>query len=142
MKKSTLLFFALFFASTIFGQTADEKAVEQAMLNYIEGFYEGDTTKLIQCLHPKLSKYGYWKEESGEYHGSAMSFEGAKKYAKGVKEKGKFPSDDAPKKVELYEVQDKTACGKITAWWGTDYVLLAKLEGDWKITHVTWQGPN
>lgn len=140
MKKLTVIILAAFFAIQLSAQTEDEKGVERALLDYLEGFYEGDTTKLIRGLHPNLSKYGFWMDKkSGEYRGSAMSFEAAKNYAKKVKEKGNFPDADAPKEIEIYEVQDKTACGKVTAWWGTDYMLLAKVDEGWQITHVLWQ---
>ena len=41
----------------------------------------------------------------------------------------------------LYDVQDQTASAKLTAWWGTDYLLLAKDKGRWMILHVLWQSP-
>ena len=31
------------------------------------------------------------------------------------------------------------AAGKITAFWGIDYVHLVKEEGVWRIRHVIWQ---
>jgi hypothetical protein len=43
--------------------------------------------------------------------------------------------------VVLYDVQDQTASAKLTAWWGTDYLLLARENGRWMITHVLWQSP-
>ena len=44
-------------------------------------------------------------------------------------------------KVEIYDIQDQTASGKVTAWWGTDYILLEKVKGKWMIRIVLWQGP-
>jgi hypothetical protein len=34
----------------------------------------------------------------------------------------------------LFDVQDQTASAKLTAWWGTDYLLLAKDHGRWIIS--------
>ncbi len=144
MKKISLLLFVTFFSAPIFAQDSmpDEKGVERALLDYLEGFYEGDTMKIIRGVLPEVTKYGYWKDEStGAYGGEPMSFEEMKSYAKSVKETERFPKATAPKKIEIYEVQDQTASGKVTAWWGTDYILLGKYEGDWKIVHVLWQGP-
>jgi hypothetical protein len=54
--------------------------------------------------------------------------------------KRKNPNADKwPKKIEVLDYQDQTASAKLTAWWGTDYILLAKLDGRWMITHVLWQ---
>ena len=51
-------------------------------------------------------------------------------------------ADKFIKKVDVLDVQDKTAAAKCTAWWGTDYLLLAKQNGKWVITHVLWQSPS
>jgi hypothetical protein len=45
----------------------------------------------------------------------------------------------APKQVELLDVQDQTAAVKLTASWGTDYMLLGKYDGRWMISSVIWQ---
>ncbi len=120
----------------------DSKAVERTLLNYVEGFYEGDTTKLIAALLPEMHKYGYWKDDkTGAYSGSAMTFREALDFAKRVQEKKRFAKPDAPKVVAVFEVQDQTAAGKVTAYWGTDYILLGKYDGAWKIVQVLWQGP-
>ena len=34
------------------------------------------------------------------------------------------------------------ACAKLRAQWGIDYLLLARFDGRWMITHVLWQGPH
>lgn len=41
----------------------------------------------------------------------------------------------------LFDVQDQTASAKLTAWWGTDYLLLAREQGRWVILQVLWQSP-
>ena len=33
--------------------------VRRAVLDYVEGFYEGDTAKLVRALRPDMSKYGF-----------------------------------------------------------------------------------
>ena len=49
---------------------------------------------------------------------------------------------DAPKQIDIYDVLDRTASVKLTALWGSDYMLLAKQpDGRWLITHVLWQSP-
>ena len=30
---------------------------------------------------------------------------------------------------------------KVTAWWGTDYLLLGKFDGRWMIRDVLWESP-
>jgi hypothetical protein len=43
--------------------------------------------------------------------------------------------------VELLEVQDHTAAARVSAYWGSDYVLVGKYDGRWMISHVLWQSP-
>ena len=122
-------------------QSSEQPAVEQACLNYIEGFYEGDTAKLIKCLSPTLHKYGYYKDKTEQYVGDAMSYQQALDYAKNVLAKKRFAKPDAPKTVVVLDIQEQIACAKVVAWWGMDYMLLAKKDGQWMIEQVLWQGP-
>jgi hypothetical protein len=124
-------------------QSADDRhAVERAVLDYVEGFYEGDTAKLVRSVHPEVAKYGYHiPRDSSRYVGEAMPVAEFLAYANGVKARGQPAPAHAPKRVEVYDVQDQTASAKLTAWWGTDYLLLAKVDGRWMIRHVMWQTP-
>ena len=134
---------AVLFLSSANAQSNDESLVERAALNYIEGFYEGDTLKLKESLKPDLLKYGYWKDRNtGEYGDEIyMSYDAAKDYARRVLEQGNQQGDDAPKEVEILDMMNHIAAVKITAWWGVDYLLLSK-EGDkWMIGQVIWEGP-
>jgi hypothetical protein len=121
----------------------DKESVEKACLNYIEGFYEGDTTKLIAALKPTLYKIGFWKnEKNGNYDfDGQMTYRQALDYAKRVLEKKNFAKSDAPKKVEVLDIMKTTAAAKVTAWWGIDYILLSKQNGKWMIEEVLWEGP-
>lgn len=122
--------------------TVDRDGVNRAMLDYIEGFYEGDTAKLVRSIRPDVYKYGFdWVAADKRYAGEQMKWDEILGYARRFKERGRTTPASAPKKVELLDVLDQTASAKVTAWWGTDYVLLAKYEGKWMITHVLWQSP-
>lgn len=118
--------------------TGDRAAVERAALNYLEGFYEGSTEKLRQSVHPDAHKFGFYKED-GKYKRTPMSFDEMLEFARDVKKKGDFPDQNAPKKVELLDVLDQTAVVKVNAWWGSDYMTLAKYDGKWMIVQVLWQ---
>jgi hypothetical protein len=117
--------------------------IERACLDYIEGFYEGDTTKLIRCLKPSLYKIGFWKNKNtGNYDPAGqMTWRQALDYAKGVLAKKNFAKPDAPKKVEILDIMNSIASAKVTAWWGTDYILLSKQNNEWRIEQVIWEGP-
>lgn len=141
--KTTLLVLLLFVPVVMNAQTNEDKQkVERACLDYLEGFYQGDTTKLIRSLSSSLYKFGYWRNKSGQYEADGqMTFREAVKYARNVLAKKNFAKADAPKKVEVLDVMDQIASAKVSAWWGWDYILLAKHGDQWIIEQVLWQGP-
>lgn len=133
---------ALLPAPLLAQSAADSAAVRRAALDYVEGFYEGDSTKLVRALRRGFAKYGYARAASAAtYRGMAMSWDEAMAYARSVREGRRTTPAGAPKEVTLYEVQDQTASAKVRAFWGTDYLLLAREDGRWVITHVLWQSP-
>lgn len=122
--------------------TADSAGVRAAVLDYVEGFYEGDSTRLVRSIRPEVVKFGFYvPRDSTRYHGEAMSFAEMHAFANNVKRTGRRAPPDAPKVIELLDVQDQTAAAKLTAWWGTDYLQLARYDGRWMIIHVLWQSP-
>ena len=120
----------------------EREAVRRAVLDYVEGFYEGDSLKLARAVRPEVFKYGFWKaRDSTRYAGEQMKFPEFFDYARGVKKNNRQAPPSAPKVVDLFDVQDQTASAKLTASWGTDYLLLGKYDGKWMISSVLWQGP-
>lgn len=120
------------------GPNSDKVAVERAVLDYCEAFYEVKPEYLERSVHPDLNKFGYYRHE-GKYHGVGMTFEQAIELAKRWNQEGTKIDEETPKKVEILDLLDKTACAKLTAHWGIDYLLLAEEEGTWKIRQVMWQ---
>jgi putative lumazine-binding protein len=121
---------------------ADREAVRRAVLDYVEGFYEGDTAKLVRAVRPEVYKYGFWlPRDSTKYIGETMPFAEFISYAKGVKARNRPVPPTVAKEVTLFEVLDQTASAKLTAMWGTDYLLLGKYDGKWMVSSVLWQSP-
>lgn len=138
MKKSILIFLLLFgFCIHTYGQ--DREKIEKTALDYIEGFYEGDTIKIKRSIHPDLSKLGYGRKSTGSKE-HIMSYEKAIDFARGVSIDTQWAAPkDAVKKIEIMDAQDKIACVKLTLYWGIDYLLMVKYGEKWMITKVLWQ---
>ncbi len=121
---------------------ADSAGVRAAVLDYVEGFYQGDSARLVRSVRPDVVKYGFFvPRDSTRYRGEPMSFAEMNAYANSVKRNNRPAPASAPKDIALLDVQDQTAAAKLTAWWGTDYLLLAKYDGRWMIVQVLWQSP-
>lgn len=127
--------------SVFYSYGQDEKQhVTNAVTDYVDAFYFGDTTKIFKSISPAVVKYGYYKKkDETKYSGEPMSYREMLDYATSVGKRKNPNADKFPKKIEILDCLDQTASAKLTAWWGTDYILLAKLEGKWMITHVLWQ---
>ena len=124
-------------------QDGDEReGVRRAVLDYVEGFYEGDTAKLIRSVHSDVQKYGFYiPRDSARYVGEAMPWAEFLSYARNVRARNRPAPATAPKEIVIYDVLDQTASAKLTAFWGTDYLLLAKHDGRWMVRMVIWQTP-
>ena len=121
---------------------ADSAGVRAAVLDYVEGFYQGDSARLVRSIRPEVVKYGFYiPRNDSVYAGEPMSFAEMNAYANNVKRSGRPAPATAPKEIEILDVADQTAAAKLTAWWGIDYLQLATYDGRWMIVHVLWQSP-
>jgi hypothetical protein len=128
---------------TINTKAQDKEQVKTAVQDYIDAFYDGDTNKLHRSIIPELYKTGWYRHpDSSSYVPSRMTFSQAHSYVARVAKRGPDPKlKKELATIEIYDVTDKTASTKVTAWWGIDYILLSKINGKWMITHVLWQSP-
>lgn len=141
--KTILTFTILLFASaSAFSQASDKELVQAAIEDYVDGLYLVQPERIKKSVHPELVKKGYWKgKDKTEYaYEGIMTFDQLVKLAETWNAKG-WLAKDAPKKIDIYDVQDQTASAKLTAYWGTDYFQLAKVDGKWMIMNILWQGP-
>lgn len=123
-------------------QSAERDAVRRAALDYLEGFYEGDSTKLVRSVRPDVRKVGYYKaREATTFQAEEMPFAEIIAYANNFRKNGRSTPATAPREVTVGEVNDQIATAKVVAWWGIDYLQLAKYDGKWMIVNVMWQSP-
>lgn len=137
---AVMALFAFSAASCVsMGSHADRVAVERALLDYVEAIELGKPALIEQSVHPDLHKFGFSKSRTtGEYQRIPMTYERLVEISTESLEKGYVPANPQHS-VEVFEVHDKIASAKLTAFWGVDYMQLAKDEGRWKIVQVLWQ---
>lgn len=143
MKKLVIVSLALIVLLPLGGRAQSDKekeGVRQAVLDYVEGIYEVDHTRIERSVHPELTKLGFFiKKGETAYTGTPMTYDQLVNLAKTWNKDGKRANKDSVKKVEIYDVLDQTASAKLTAVWGIDYMQLAKYDGKWKIVNILWQ---
>lgn len=122
----------------------EKEAIEKTCYAYIDGFVEGKPALLAKALSEDLYKFGFRKNaESGEYeHAGILKYKTSQDLAQKIGDSGGRFDPEAPKEVEILDIEGPIASVKITAVWGYDYALLAKNKtGEWKIEQVLWVGP-
>lgn len=145
MSRSFLVLLAAFAAVVTFAvaaaaQGGDQQAVHRAALDYVEGIYEVKPDLIRRGVHPTLAKRGFYKKDAGgPYVETTMTFEQLVDLAGRWNKEGK--RDTSIKQVKVLDVLDQTAIAQITASWGVDHMLLAKIDGKWQIVQILWQSP-
>jgi hypothetical protein len=127
-------------ATAATAQTAsDKEAVRQAALDYVEGIYTVDTSRIERSVSKNLTKRGFWREpnEAAYKPESVMTFDQLMKLTAAWNKDGK--RDTTIKEVTVLDVLDQTASAKVVAMWGIDYMHLAKYDGRWQIINIVWQ---
>lgn len=122
---------------------ADTAEITKISMMYIDGFVEGKPELLAECLSEDLYKFGFrLNSETNSYENAGiLSFESAQDLARKIGENGGRYDPNAPKNIDIFDIQGPIASVKVTAIWGYDYMLLAKKEGKWKIEQILWVGP-
>ena len=117
----------------------DRAGVESAALDYVEGLYNADPSRIERSVHPQLTKRGFWRDSPTAPWGAQETMTYDQLVALAKTWNAKKNRDLSIKKVEVFDVADQTASAKVTAMWGIDYLQLAKYDGRWKIINILWQ---
>ena len=120
-----------------------EKAIKQAVLNYVSALYDMKPELIDESVSPKLSKVGYMPAEGSDgLVEDWMSFEQLKELAGHLNKDGMFDPATAPRNVSILDHTDMIANVKLDAAWGIDYIHLSRNSGKWMIMNVIWEMPS
>jgi len=142
MKKYLLFVILLAYGTiTIQAQTkADTLAINETIMNYLEGFYTADADRMEKALSPDLAKRVIQPQQGrGDVlqNMTAMTlFQMTKMKPDESKTKGKLKA-----KIIIFDIFGKTATVKaVTDHYSfIDYCHLGKINGKWKIVNVLWE---
>lgn len=117
----------------------DRKAIETAALDYAQGWYSGDRSRMASSLHEALTKRAYLPNKDGQRMLSDMD--------KATLLEGNQPGNrehyrDAPKRAEV-TVLDRfgdAASVRLHMDGWVDYLHVVRdLDGEWRIINVLWE---
>lgn len=139
MRRSILVFLALTAVGATAGQAraqsaADSAAIRATALDYVEGWYAGDASRMERSLHPDLAKRIM---RGGTLdHMTAAQLVGATRGGGGRN----TPPDRQEKDVRILDIFGNTASVRATMAGWIDYMHMAKnAEGRWVIVNVLWE---
>jgi hypothetical protein len=118
---------------------ADLAAIKQTALDYMEGWYEGNSERMERALHPDLAKRIVRTDpKSGRSRLDQMSAMGLVMGVRGGGGKN-TPKEKQRKEVFILDVFGNTASvkGVMSDW--IDYLHIAKFNGRWVIVNVLWE---
>lgn len=125
------------------GEATDEDRaqIEQLIRDYVVGFYEIDGDKVQGTCHSGLSK------RSVEHTGNGtvgffrqITFEEIRILGETFNSYFNFNPSSARCEVEIYYADNKHAAAKVLAASWFDYFHIAKVEGEWTIVNIIFEG--
>jgi hypothetical protein len=117
---------------------SDEIAIKQTAMDYIEGWYDGDATRMERALHPELAKRMVSLDSRGHNRLNQMS---AMTLVQSTRAGGgkNTPKDQQQKDTTILDQFNNAAVVKIVASGWIDYLEEVKFDGQWKIVNVLWE---
>ncbi len=131
--KRTLLLITLFAVSISAQAQTETEAIKQALLDYIEGTANGEADRIKRAFHEELNLYSIQNGELRVLPGETYItyFEnGEKRDRIGNILFIDYVNDAASAKIEIITPGRKRIY--------TDYLLLLKIKGEWKIIHKSY----
>jgi hypothetical protein len=125
----------------VFCQSPDEAAIEECALNYLEGWYSGDTARMAKALSPELAKRGIIvNPRSNELVLAPASYEQMLSWV-GQKPNELEGDPDKQREVYIIEIGEHIAMVKPVTPDFIDYLHMGKMDGQWKIYNAIWERP-
>ncbi|WP_342726740.1 nuclear transport factor 2 family protein [Bradyrhizobium sp. B097] len=117
----------------------DLEAINQTLLDYIEGFYDGNEARMESSLHPELAKrIANLDSASGRGYLAEMS---ALALTQLTRKKADRPTPAAERvqEIAVFDIFENAASARVTASTWIDYLHLSRLNGRWVIVNVLWE---
>ena len=118
--------------------TADSSGIRAAALDYIDGWYAGDATRMERALHPELAKRIVQTNAQGN---SRLDQQSAMTLIQNTRRGGgrNLPAERRRSEVRILDVYGNAASVRVRAANWIDYMHLAKSNGRWVIVNVLWE---
>ena len=117
---------------------ADSAAIRATALDYIDGWYAADGSRMERALHPELAKRNVYSDASGRsrlIQMSAMTLVNSTRMGGG----SNIPAAQRADSVKILDIFGGAASVRVRAATWVDYMHMAKYNGQWRILNVLWE---
>ena len=130
----------VFVPDTVQAQSAaDSAAIRATALDYIEGWYAGDASRMERALHPELAKrIVNTNPQNGR---NSLGQQSAMTLVQGTRNGGgrDTPPGQMNKGVRILDIYQNTASVRADMSGWIDYMHMARWNGRWVIVNVLWE---
>ena len=117
------------------------RAIERTILDYFEGWFDGDAARMKRALHPELAKRPRGGDPSlAGRLGTITAHEMIEATGAGVGKSRDVP--DRRIEVDVVDVFGDIASATVRSAVYHEYVHLVRTPDGWKIVNTLWQGMN
>jgi Putative lumazine-binding len=110
----------------------DEEAIKRTVLDYFEGWFEGDAARMERALHPRFAKRS--PGENGLDEDSARTMIEATRGGLGKRrDPGERGTD-----VQVVEIHGAIATVVVHSNVYREYLHVARTDGGWKLVNALW----
>lgn len=139
MRVAVMLTLLLSAAPAAAQSAADSAAIRAPALDYIEGWWSGDTVRMAAALHPELVKRIRGSDPTGTREW--IDQQGASRLIMGTGRGGgrETPVADRRSEVRILDIFQNAASVRVDAGAWVDYLHVVRWKGRWVILNVLWE---
>ena len=131
--KKAILIILLFAGTFVMNSQSERESIKKALFNYIDGTANGEPDRVKKAFHKDLNLYSVRNNELHTWKG--VNYIGRLKSGKKSNRIGKIISIDFENNAAMAKLEiDMPGAKRIY----TDYMLLLKVKGEWKVIHKTY----
>jgi len=132
--------FSILFSSKGYSQDPERRALLKVSMDYMDAMYQAAPEKMEKCLGDSFLKNGFYWKGSQESYSDMTSLNRSQMIQIAMDwNKEKWVPEDAPRKLDILDLQEKIAVVRLTAFWGVEYLQLVKTKEGWRIVQVLSQ---
>ena len=116
----------------------DEVAIRNCLLDYFEGWFDGDADRMDRALHPGLAKHSIGQDRARSQTLDVTTKEEMVEATRlGMGRQRDLP--DRAIRIDIAGVSGDIACAIVHSAVYIEYVLLARTDDGWRITGTLWR---